>query len=216
MRPALMMVLATPVLAMSLLLIIAERLFGLPHFQSERWAAIRFCSSICSGSTAIRPSTSWCFRRWASYREIIPCFRAPTYLRVYLHGLRYVWRIAYCRIFRLGTPHVRVRASRIYANMMFSFLSFIVAVPSAIKVFNWTATLYRGQISFEAPMLYALGFLGLFTIGGLTGLFLASVPIDVHVTDTYFIVAHFHYIMVGGSVSGVLRWPAFLVAENDR
>jgi cytochrome c oxidase subunit 1 len=99
-----------------------------------------------------------------------------------------------------------------YASIVFSFLSFIVAVPSAIKVFNWTATLYRGQIGFEAPMLYALGFLGMFTIGGLTGLFLASIPVDIQVTDTYFVVAHFHYIMVGGTVSAYFAglhywWP---------
>jgi cytochrome c oxidase subunit 1 len=96
--------------------------------------------------------------------------------------------------------------------MAFSLLSFMVSIPSAIKVFNWTATLYRGSIAFDAPMLYALGFIGLFVVGGLTGLMLATLAVDVHVHGTYFVVAHFHYIMVGGMVTAFMGgvhywWP---------
>ena len=80
--------------------------------------------------------------------------------------------------------HMFVSTQSIYAGMIFSFLSYAVAIPSAVKVFNWTATLYKGSISLQTPMLYALGFIGLFTLGGLTGLFLASISVDVHVTDT--------------------------------
>src|SRR5260370_2795816 len=108
--------------------------------------------------------------------------------------------------------HLFVAGESIYAGMVFSILSFIVAIPSAVKVFNWTATMFRGSVSYDTPMLYAFGFIGLFTIGGLTGLPLAALATDVHLSDTYFVIAHFHYIMVGGMVLAYLGglhfwWP---------
>jgi cytochrome c oxidase subunit 1 len=203
------LVLATPVLAITTLLVVAERLFQVGVFDPAY-----------GGDPLLFQHLFWFYSHPAVYimilpamgvaSEIIPCFaRRPIFgYRFMTYAVLGIASIG----FLVWGHHMFVAGQSMAASLVFSLLSFLVAIPSAIKVFNWTATLHRGSIRFDAPMLYALGFVGLFTIGGLTGLFLASLSLDVHLTDTYFVVSHFHYIMVGGSVMayfGALHfwWP---------
>jgi cytochrome c oxidase subunit 1 len=206
---SLILVLATPVLAITVLLVVAERLFQVGIFDPA-----------FGGDPLLFQHLFWFYSHPAVYvmilpamgvvSEIIPCFaRKPIFgYKAMAYAILTIASVG----FLVWGHHMFVSGQSLTASMVFSLLSFIVAIPSAIKVFNWTATLYKGSIRFDAPMLYALGFVGLFTIGGLTGLFLASLALDVHLTDTYFVVAHFHYIMVGGAVMAYFAglhfwWP---------
>jgi cytochrome c oxidase subunit 1 len=206
---SLILVLATPVLAITLLLLAAERLFQIGVFDPA-----------LGGDPLLFQHLFWFYSHPAVYIMVLPAMGVvseivPCFARRRIFGYRFM---AYAILgiasigFLVWGHHMFVSGQSLTASLVFSLLSFLVAVPSAIKVFNWTATLYKGSITFDAPMLYALGFVGLFTLGGLTGLILATLALDVHLTDTYFVVAHFHYIMVGGSVMayfGALHfwWP---------
>ncbi|HXD35564.1 MAG TPA: cytochrome c oxidase subunit I [Rhodanobacter sp.] len=206
---ALVMVLATPVLAMTLSLIALERIFGVGIFDPA-----------LGGDPLLFQHFFWFYSHPAVYIMVLPAMGVVSELitagaRKRIFGYKFmVWAIVGISVvgFLVWGHHMFVAGQSMYASIVFSILSFIIAVPSAIKVFNWTATLYKGRIDFNAPMLYALGFVGLFMLGGMTGIFLAATALDVSLHDTYFVVAHFHYIMVGGSVMAYLGgihfwWP---------
>ena len=206
---SLVMVLGTPVIAITVLLL-----------ALERFAHIGIFDPAIGGDPILFQHLFWFYSHPAVYIMILPGMGVVSELisnfsRKKIFGYEF---IAFSSIaiavfgFLVWGHHMFVSGQSIYAGMVFSFLTMVVAVPSAIKMFNWTATLYKGSISYETPMLYGLGFMGLFLIGGLTGLFLGALGLDVHLTDTYFVVAHFHYVMVGGQVIAYLGgihywWP---------
>jgi cytochrome c oxidase subunit 1 len=206
---SLVVMLGTPVIAITLALVAVERVWHVGIFDPAY-----------GGDPVLFQHLFWFYSHPAVYIMILPAMGViselvTTFSRKSIFGYHFV---AFASIaiavfgFLVWGHHMFVAGQSVYAALIFSVISYIVAVPSAIKVFNWTATLYKGSVSWQTPMLYALGFLALFSIGGLTGLVLAAIAVDVHVTDTYFVVAHFHYIMVGGTIMGYLGglhywWP---------
>ena len=205
----LIMILGTPVVAITLLLVAAERGLGIGVFDPK-----------LGGDPVLFQHLFWFYSHPAVYimllpgmgviSEIISCFsRKPIF------GYKF---IAFSSIaiavlgFLVWGHHMFTSGQSVYTGVVFSLLTMAVAVPSAIKVYNWMATMFCGSVSYTAPMLYALGFIFLFLIGGLTGVFLATLGLDVHVHDTYFVVAHFHFVMVGATVSAYMGglhfwWP---------
>jgi cytochrome c oxidase subunit 1 len=206
---AIIQVLATPVLAITLMLLIFERFMGVGIFDP-----------LMGGDPVLFQHFFWFYSHPAVYIMILPGMGIISEL-ISTFSKKPVFGYTFIAFSSLGLAllgflvwghHMFTSGQSEVAVMVFSALTFLVAIPSAIKVFNWLATMYRGSISLKTPMLYALAFIFMFSIGGLTGIFLGTLSVDLHLHDTYFVVAHFHYVMMGGTVMAFLGglhywWP---------
>jgi len=206
---SILMVLGTPVLAITLVLVALERTIGIGVFDPTK-----------GGDPLLFQHLFWFYSHPAVYIMILPGMGVisevvSTFSRKRVFGYT---AVAFSSVaialfgFFVWAHHMFIMGVSNYSALVFSLLTMLVAVPSAIKIFNWSFTLQKGSITFETPMLYAFGFMGLFTIGGMTGVFLGALGMDIHLTETYFIVAHFHFVMVGGMLMAFLSgihfwWP---------
>ncbi len=197
-------ILATPVVGILLVLVMLEKFLGIGIFDPAK-----------GGDPILYQHIFWIYSHPAVYIMVLPAMGViseiiPTFSRKSIFGYSFI-AVSSVAIAAIGSlvwaHHMFTSGMSDLARIVFSFLTFIVAVPSAIKVFNWVATLYKGSIRVTPPLLYAFAFIFLFSVGGLTGLWLATLSLDIHLHDTSFVVAHFHFTMLGGA--GTLFFGAF-------